>query len=374
MIQSFAESRGGKRVKKTNDRLVLPLGRNDLHLAAHLFAPARLTLARDMRRVTKVELADRIDKSAAAVSQFEAGRTRPDPKTLASISLALGFPIGFFARKSESSLLVDACHFRSLRSASQRERRRLLALGTLRCDLLSLLEEHVELPPEQISTISRSVRSMEDIEECASDVRRAWGLGLGPIPNLLSLFESRGIVVSHIPDDCEAVDAFSAWHRGRPLVFLVRHTESTSRLRYDAAHELGHLVMHVDVIAGSPEIERQANRFAGAFLLPKEPFLVECPRRLDWNHFYELKVRWRVSVAALLRRAYDLDCISEASYRRAFVHLNRTGERFAERHEPPNEHASLLHKAIQLVAEDLHQGQIADILGIQASDLQELAQ
>jgi hypothetical protein len=120
--------------------------------------------------------------------------------------------------------------------------------------------------------------------------------------------------VTFIPHDCEDMDAFSAWHAKRPIVFLIDHKGSTSRLRFGAAHELGHLVMHADVVAGSPELERQANRFASAFLLPRETFLPECPRRLNWPHFYELKRRWKVSVAALVRRAYDLECISEASY------------------------------------------------------------
>ncbi|MEO7735481.1 MAG: helix-turn-helix transcriptional regulator, partial [Kofleriaceae bacterium] len=77
--------------------------------------------------MTKAELAERIERSAAAIGQFEGGgraTCRPDAKTLASLALALGVPVAFFTRKTPAKPLeVDGCHFRSLRSASQRERR-----------------------------------------------------------------------------------------------------------------------------------------------------------------------------------------------------------------------------------------------------------
>ncbi len=353
---------------------VVPIGHSDIHLAAHLFNPARLTLARELRGLTKADLADRVGKSPAAVSQFEMGRHRPDPKTIAALALALGVPLSFLIRTTNSAALSsDACHFRSLRSTSQRERRKLLSMGTLLCDLLKLVAEHIELPGEQLSRITQTPRSVDEIEDCAVQVRRSWGLGLGPIPNITKLLEAKGVLVTVIPEGCAEVEAFSAWHEGKPIVFLVPDKSSTSRVRYDAAHELGHLIMHADVAAGSPEAERQANRFAAAFLVPREPFLMECPRRLDWGHFYELKRRWRVSVAALVKRAFDLGQLSEASYRRAFMHLNRTGERYSEKDEPMAEPPELLKKSLTLLGEDFSIEQLATRLGLGAADLMWLA-
>src|SRR5690242_7469855 len=124
-------------MKRSGD-LFAPAGSPDLHLAAHLFHPPRLTLARELRGMTRAELAERVGKSAAAIGQFEGGAKvpcRPDPRTLAALALALGVPVGFFTRRTPGKPLeVDACHFRSLRSASQRERRKLLARGSLLCE------------------------------------------------------------------------------------------------------------------------------------------------------------------------------------------------------------------------------------------------
>jgi Zn-dependent peptidase ImmA (M78 family) len=107
-------------------------------------------------------------------------------------------------------------------------------------------------------------------------------------------------------------------------------------------------------------------------LLPREPFLVECPRWLNWEHFYELKRRWKVSVAALVKRAYDLGCISEVTYRRAYVHLNKTGERLQERDEPPPEPPTLLTKAINAAQPDFTVEAIAAAVGLSVADLRGL--
>jgi len=349
---------------------VIPIGHSDIHLAAHLFNPVRLTLARELRGLTKAELAASVGKSPAELSQFEMGRHRPDSKTIAALTLALGVPLSFLVRQTATvPLSSDACHFRSLRSASQRERRKLLSMGTLLCDLIRLISEHIQLPKEQLSRFTQAPRSMDEIEKCAVQVRREWGLGLGPIPNITKLLEAKGVLVTVIPDGCAEVEAFSVWHDGKPIVFLVPDKTSTSRVRYDAAHELGHLIMHADVAPGSPDAERQANRFAAAFMVPREPFLMECPRRLDWGHFYELKRRWRMSVAALVKRAFDLGALTEASYRRAFIHLNRTGERFQELDEPPVEQPELLLRSISLLSEDFSIEDLASRLGLSSSDL-----
>lgn len=361
---------------KKADGGVPPVGPSDLQLAAHLFHPPRLTVARELRGLTKAALAERIDKSPAAISQFEGvGRVscKPDAQTLARIALTLGVPVSFFSRKHpESNLELDQCHFRSLRSASQRQRRKLLAIGTLTRDLLGFLEEHLELPHEEISYLARTVRGTDDIERAARDVRQAWGLGLGPINSVTRLLESRGVLVVQVPAECKDVDAFSTWHGGRPLIFLVMEKGSTSRTRFDACHELGHLVMHTDVSPGSSELEREANRFASAFLLPAESFAAECPRWLNWPHFHELKARWLVSVQALVRRAYDLRLLSQASYRRAFVHLNRTGERTKERGEPPQEPPTLVVRSLKELEPDFSISDVARHLGVSEAEVQAL--
>ncbi len=147
------------------------IGADDLFSASHLFDPARLTVARELKGLTKTELAELVEKTPSALSQFEAGRARPDPQTLRRIALALGLPIAFFTRRRTASLIpLDACHFRSLRSATQRDRRRLLAIAMLLCELVAEVEDFVELPVDQISPLAAAAATSEDIEELATQV------------------------------------------------------------------------------------------------------------------------------------------------------------------------------------------------------------
>jgi Zn-dependent peptidase ImmA (M78 family)/transcriptional regulator with XRE-family HTH domain len=352
------------------------IGKNDIHTAARLFDAARLTLAREFRGLTKQELAERINKTPSAVSQFESGRARPDGQTIGRLMLALGQPASFFAKpadaQSVSVIPLDLCHFRSLRSATQRSRRMLLAKGSLLCRLLTFLEQKVNLPAEQVTALATTCHDIEAIELLAMEVRRQWGLGLGPIGSMVNLLERHGVVVIPIDEDCHEVDAFSLWNEKRPCVFLVMEKDSPSRTRMDASHELGHLIMHVDVAAGSPDLEKQANQFGSAFLMPRDAFYHEAPRRLNWDHIWELKRRWKTSAAAIVRRTYDLGLFSEATYRRAFVQLSQMGFRGGEPDEPPAERPVAVGKALEVIAARWPLARIAEELGVNAADLHAL--
>lgn len=126
------------------------------------------------------------------------------------------------------------------------------------------------------------------------------------------------------------VDAFSTWAGGRPSILLAPN-KGVSRALFDAAHELGHLVLHDDTHSpGAKEVEDEANRFAGAFLAPRETFSRECPQRWSLPAFLRLKERWWMSMAALAQRGLNLDLSSESSYRSAYQGLNMLGFRKKE--------------------------------------------
>lgn len=323
---------------------------NNLHLIAYQFNPNCLRIAREYRGLAKNELARKLDVTPSSISQFESGKVRPNAQTLGRLSIALNFPPAFFAQPSEFECIsTDQCHFRSLRSCSQTERRKMVSASAIISNIVEFIDSHVHLPEEKITpSLSYGVTTTEEIEQAAAKVRKDWGLGLGPISNVIYLIESHGVLVFRLLSDCKKVDAFSLWRKGRPFVFLNTEKGSGSRSRYDAAHELGHLVLHDDYIPGDRFQEEQANKFASAFLLPRESFIRECPKRLVWPHFLELKQRWRVSLPALVRRAKDLGLISEDTYRRANVQINKKwGHK--EPYEPDIERPTILPRTMQLL-------------------------
>jgi Zn-dependent peptidase ImmA (M78 family) len=250
------------------------------------------------------------------------------------------------------------------------ERRKMVSASAIIGRVVEFIDSQVHLPDEQITpSVVPHIYSAEDIEQAAVKVRKDWGLGLGPISNLVHLLETKGVLVFRLLSDCKKVDAFSLWHRSRPFIFLNTEKGSGSRSRFDAAHELGHLVMHPEFLPGDRLQEEQANRFASAFLLPRESFLPECPKRLIWPHFLELKQRWKVSLAALVRRARDLNVVSDDTYRRANVQLNKKWGH-NEPHEPEIERPTILPRTLALLTQTrLPMSDIAEQLHIHEADL-----
>ena len=199
----------------------------------------------------------------------------------------------------------------------------------------------------------------EEIERAAEECRRQWGLGFGPISNVLALLEGKGIAACRYDIENERIDAFSFWCGDRPFIFMASEKESGVRIRFDLAHELGHLVMHRWIDADeilNPKtlkmIEAEADRFAGAFLLPRQSFPNEVyTPRLD--AFLDLKRRWLISVQAMVYRCRDLGVIDEVQFTNLYKQISfrrwRTREPLDHPEEIRLESPRLLNKAAHLV-------------------------
>jgi Zn-dependent peptidase ImmA (M78 family) len=133
-----------------------------------------------------------------------------------------------------------------------------------------------------------------------------------------------------LPLESADVDAFSLPFTDRPVIVLSADKNDRARSRFDAAHELGHLVMHGQQIWGLPEVEKQAHRFAAAFLMPRQDIADQLPRHGDWNRLFSLKRHWQVSLAALLMRARVLGSMSENDYVAAIKAASARGWRRIE--------------------------------------------
>ena len=152
----------------------------------------------------------------------------------------------------------------------------------------------------------------------------------GPVPNVVRVLEEHGVVVIRLALDSSDIDAFSVAFAHRPVVVLASNKSDRARSRFDAAHELGHLVLHGSEIWGTPDVEKQAHRFASALLMPRDPICSEMPNRVDWPTLFQLKRRWQVSLAALLMRARTLGRLSESEYLGAIKTASARGWRRVE--------------------------------------------
>jgi Zn-dependent peptidase ImmA (M78 family) len=244
------------------------------------------------------------------------------------MSQVLAVPEEFFA------LPIVETHegfFRSLRRTSVGHRRRARAIAQIAHDIAEGAVDwsfpRLAIPQHPVDNLKAS---RQEVEEVAAMVRRAWDLPRGPVPDVVELLEGRGIVVIRLPLDTADVDAFSLPFRDRPVVVLGADKNDRARSRFDAAHELGHLVIHGEQVWGLKEVEQQAHMFAAAFLMPEEDIKPELPTRADWPTLFESKRRWQVSLAALLMRARTVGQMSEANYLTAVKALSARGWRRLE--------------------------------------------
>jgi Zn-dependent peptidase ImmA (M78 family)/transcriptional regulator with XRE-family HTH domain len=299
-----------------------------------LFDPHRLRLAREYNRLKRAELAERLGISPSAITQLELGLTRPTSAHLAALSMCLRFPPDFFlndGRRSAVQLDREA-FFRSLRSTKQIDRDRASAKAFLIAELFDSIQRLARLPsvdiPADLHLPANAQRA--DIEARATALRRRWNVARGPIPNVVRLLEVHGIVVSHCIFDCREMSSFSLWLKSRPIVVLKEELDDLARLRSDAAHELGHLVLHERPESASHLVEDQAQGFAASFLTPADQIGPLLPKSFDINRLAELKHTWGVSIAALLYRAHELGRMSERTYRRAMMAVSKNGWRVRE--------------------------------------------
>lgn len=320
--------------------------------AAVTFDPAQLVAARELKGYSQVELARAVGAiNAASLSQFEKGHSRPSAATLARLAQALEVPERFLARPPYAHTTPPQPFFRSLRSTAVADRRRAQSLTKLVYALVRELEEHVTLPPLCVPDLpSDGVRNIEDI---AQQVRAEWGLPSGPVTDVIATLERHGVVTARFRVDASKVDAFSMAYGDRPVVVLGADKGHRDRSRFDAAHELGHLVMHRRTEPGSTAIEREAHQFAAAFLMPADDIAPQLPERPDWARLLELKSTWHVSLGALLMRAKTLGVMSDAAYLQGIKYMSAKGWR---KDEPGNlgapEAPRMLSLAVKTAAEN----------------------
>ena len=333
-----------------------------------MFNPARLSLARRRRKLTKKALAEALTVDQKTIIRYESGEIVPPDDSLEAIAACLSFPVPFFFGMDLDEPQSEAASFRSLSTMPARDRDAALAAGALAFLLSDWVTARFSLPEHDL------VEFKEDSEPemAAGLLRQKWGLGERPIRNVVHLLEAKGIKVFSLAENTRTVDAFSMWRHDKPYVFL-NTAKTAERSRFDAAHELGHLVLHKH---GGPQggriAEDQANQFASAFLMPQADVRAQLPRVYYINEIIEAKKRWGVSAAALNYRHHKLGTTSEWQYRRFCIQLN---ERFgqSEPHGMDRELSAVWEKVFSALRDDgINKHDIADQLNLPVFEIENL--
>ena len=334
---------------------------------ALVVSSVRFNKALRLAGLSKKSLANAVGVSAMTVNRWSKAGV-PEAR-LAAAAQALGVMPEFLIEEDTEPLVEqDRCNFRSLTRTTAADRKR--ALGF--CDLIALLLELVDerapgaLPRPDSELLGRQPpEGHREFKSAAPEkeglrLRRVWGLGTAPIPNVVELLESRGVVVVTVPSFAAAtIDAWSFWAQGRPVVVLNHQKADPRRTRFDALHELGHFALgHSGAETeadGRPrrgrnrELEQQADEFAGTMLIDTGTWARMCPRSGNPRVYLRHRAHWGASAGALIYRAAVAGVLNERTTRSAWVRYSALGWRGGEPAEPGEtyEQPALLRAALR---------------------------
>lgn len=321
------------------------------------------------RGLFKNALGDMIGISGTAITRYEDGLDNPQHEKLVALADKLNFPFEFFLQPEwpeETPLVFWRSRAAETKYAREMTEQRMLWL----CETFSFLEREVNFPDVNIPEldIPSDFRAItpEIIERAAEGVRDSWRLRDFPIPNITLALENAGIPVVNIPIMSDKQDGFFFRSATLNRLFVGINTSefSAARARYDAAHELGHAILHKNVTKQNLRdsvshkiIEQQAHRFAGSFIFPRSAFRSEV-RYSTLDYFSALKKRWGMSIAAMVYRAYDLGIIDEDERGILYRNMTRRGwrgalqEPFDDPSHMPVEHPRMLRRGVEVILRD----------------------
>ncbi len=351
------------------------------------FVPERLVEARAARRIpSKKALATLLSVNPSTVTRWEDGTSAPDAEALSALADQLRLRREFFLRPVCDS--DRPLFYRTLSSTLVRDINYQEAQMHWLQEISAIVGHYVDFPvidlPDVLNGASYKQLRDEEIEQIAVDLRRHWGIGEGPCPDVVALLERIGCIVGSIEMGTAKLDGLCSWSRAedRPHILLSTDKMSLPRRQMDAAHELGHAILHRDVTEDElkidlKEIERQAFRFASAFLLPSTTYPYEL-RNTSLASLLSLKERWRVSVKAQIKRLSDLEILPSEhgiSLYKLYSSKGWNREEPLDREWPISE-PTLLRDALNLIVESKVRTK-NDLLAVeftmQAGDIENLA-
>lgn len=256
-----------------------------------------------------------------AISQYEKNQKTPSSQVLIALANALNIKLDFFFRKT--NVEIGQVDFRKHSSFGQKQQ------DVLKENVKDELERYLEL--EDILGINlpfvnplkdAQINSYEDAEDAAIELRNIWQLGMDPITNIMQMMELRDIKVIYKYEESIRFNGLSGWAKNSDthpfIVINSNEALSLDRKRFTAAHELGHLLLEQNIKNIELDHEKVANRFAGAFLFPRDNVYKELSpsrHKISLVELVHIKMKYKISIQAIMYRLKDLNIISESKYK-----------------------------------------------------------
>lgn len=306
------------------------------------------------------ELGELLDISHQAISKYEKDMMMPSSDIIIKMANLFNVKVAYFFNNKPQELNLKNIHYRKKSTFTKTNQ---YIVENFTKDKLSNYLEVLDLFPENrfkhldIKSLQHKINNYDDIEEKAISVRNSLNLGIDPIGNLLETLEEIGFIVLMI-DNIKGFDGKEGTVNNIPFIVLSNNF-SGDRQRFSLAHELGHLLL----IHNGLDDEKVADRFAGAFLVPKESLISDLGnKRKNLNLFEleQLKRKYKVSMQCIIFRANQLNIISDFEKERLFKEFSMRKWRTQEPIKIENETS---YKFQQMVCEAVSEKYISESKG-----------
>ncbi len=323
--------------------------------------PEMLILGRESRGLTQSELAKVTSISQGNISKYESGFLSVSEEHLIKIASILEYPKAFFYLSEQRFNFGSSCTYHRKRQTMPiHELKVILARSNVLRINVSRLLNGVEIETDNLFQRLDVADFDGNVEEIVGLVRRGWHVPFGPVSNLVRVIEDAGAIVYVCPFGTRKLDAISQWITGSnpsfPPMFLINSDMPGERIRFTLAHELGHIIMHR---IPTDNMEAEADRFAAEFLMPAHDIAPDL-RSLSLPNLARLKSYWKVSMAAIIRRARDLEKITPRQYKTLNEQMSKQGYKINEPYPLAIERPSVLNEIIEVYHGD-HGYSLAEI-------------
>ena len=328
--------------------------------------PEMLLLARKRRRITQKNLATETGIPQAEISRVENGlKNVLSHEEIQLIARSLKFPTNFFFEQEpfyKNPLSIHGTAFRKKSAVAKKDQDGVVALANHIMLHLRRMLESIDMEPQfqllsfeildSNSSLSEHAHGVTSATEAAQKIRESWELDDGPLLNLIKYIEATGVFVAEGDFGSADIDGVTIRPPGINPVVVLNANRTADRKRFSLAHEYGHVILHPFF---SDEMEKEANEFAAELLMPAKGILSDLKKHLTIRELGRLKLKWRISMAALIYRAKTLNTITNEKATSLYKEMNFHGYRKQEPDEfnIENEQGSLLSQLLQMHLDDL---------------------
>lgn len=279
--------------------------------------------------MSKKKLAEQLNVSPMAISNYENGKRKPDMELIKQMAQVLEVRVSDFLAVRNDKLVFSHGDFRknSALSETQQEyvRESVEEYFNRFMTVVEILGGEVlpDAPPTSMLQLTG------DSEDDAHSLRKHLNLAVdGPIDNLIEILENKGILIYVCEINNDKFSGMNGFVNGRPYI-IVNKNMRPERNRSTIVHELSHLMFKWPQDMEDSSIEELATAISGAFLFPKTDAIRELGirRTVISKDMLLVAQEYGISMFLLVKRAQLSSIISKSLAKGFYIKASSAGWR-----------------------------------------------